>query len=57
MTGLSKRSLQTWQRREDSRGARRDKGVSSQSVESARSMLSMPGWEVWWLYVCIWMEV
>lgn len=37
ITGLSKKSLQTWQRSADSRGVRSDSGVSSQSVESGRS--------------------
>lgn len=37
ITGLSKKSLQTWQRREDSRGASNERGVFSQSVESGRS--------------------
>ena len=37
MTGFSKKSLQTWQRNDDSRGAKRDNGVSSQSVESGTS--------------------
>lgn len=34
---MSKKSLQTWQRSDDSSGARSDNGVSSQSVESGMS--------------------
>lgn len=37
MTGLLKKSLQTWQRSEDSRGVRSERGVFSQSVESGMS--------------------
>lgn len=37
MTGVSKKSLQTWQRRAESIGARLASGVESQSVESASS--------------------
>ena len=37
MTGLSKKSLQTWQRREDSKGVSSVRGVLSQSVESGTS--------------------
>lgn len=34
MTGVSKKSLQTWHRSDESSGARFDSGVESQSVES-----------------------
>lgn len=41
MTGVSKKSLQIWQRRDDSNGARSGSGVSNQSVESGRSNCSI----------------
>jgi hypothetical protein len=39
--GVVKKSLQTWQRREDSRGARAESGVGSQSVLSVTVVVSM----------------
>lgn len=37
--GVVKKSLQTWQRRAESRGARSERGVESQSVESGMSSM------------------
>jgi hypothetical protein len=39
--GVVKKSLHTWQRREDSRGARAERGVGSQSVLSVTVVVSM----------------
>ena len=39
--GVVKKSLHTWQRRADSRGARAERGVGSQSVLSGTSMMDL----------------
>jgi hypothetical protein len=42
--GVVKKSLHTWQRSEDSRGARAESGVDSQSVLSVTVVVSILGY-------------
>jgi hypothetical protein len=42
--GVVKKSLHTWQRREDSRGATAERGVASQSVLSVTVVVSILGY-------------